>query len=202
VVAATASLAGCPGGSGSDDRGPTATFDDGKEDWGAVDLVSHETADDPDWSATEAQLDVTHVADSGVDNSGHIRRVDTTSRAFFFDAPGDFLGDMSAYAGGTLSFDLRSTHNDYRADSAVVLLGTDGVVVTQFDRPSSSWTTFEISLDAGARTFRTGNLVGSEASQEDVETVLSDLRALRISGEHGGAVEEEVGLDEVRLRQP
>jgi hypothetical protein len=30
--------------------------------------------------------------------------------------------------------------------------------------------------------------------------VLGDLQALRISGEHGGVIEERVGLDEVRLR--
>jgi hypothetical protein len=202
VIAATASLAGCPTGSGSDEQGPSATFDGGKEEWSAVDLVSHETTDDPDWSSVEAQLDVTHVADGGVENSGHVKRVDTTGNAFFFDAPDTFLGDKSAFAGGTLTFFLRSTHNNYRADSAVLLVGADGVVVTQFDTPDPTWTTFEVSIDAGTRTFRNGNLDGSEAAQSDVEAVLSDLRALRISGEHGGAVEEEVGLDEVRLQRP
>jgi hypothetical protein len=106
---------------------------------------------------------------------------------------------MSAFAGGQLEFALRSSHNDLRKDSGVVFQGQDTVVTTQFDRPQSEWTTYTIALDADERTYYESNLNGEEVDQATLEAVLSDLQALRISGEHSGQAQETVNLDEVRL---
>ena len=202
AVVAMSGLAGCTGtGSSGDDQGLETTFDEGKEDWSAVDLTPLEQGPDADWTNVIRTLDLTHEQARGVDDSGYVTRVDSTSDAFFFDAPDTYLGDRSAYAGGTLEFYLKSTGNDYRQDSGVVFEGPDGVVATKFAKPGTDWTQFSIELDAEARSYREPNLEGSEVGQQRLEAVLSDLQALRISGEHASQVEEEVGLDEVRLRQ-
>ena len=195
-------VSGCLGGGGGGPQTIETTFDDGKEGWTAVDHVSHDADADPDWGTIERSLEVTHAEDGGVEGSGHISRVDTTSDAFFFASSDAYAGDRSGYAGGRLEFQLRSTHNNWRPDSAVILDGADGVVTTAFELPQSEWTQYEIALDADARDFHESNLNGPAANQDRLEAVLADLQAVRISGEHGGQVEEEVGLDEVRLRPP
>jgi hypothetical protein len=202
-------VAGCLGVLGGEDGdggedGPVAasTFDDGAEGWTAVDLVDRASEPDPDWRDPLATLSIEHVATGGVEDSGYVERTDTTGSAFFFEAPSAFLGDRSAVARGRLTFQLRSTDANYRKDSAVVLVGADSVVATEFDAPETDWTGYEVALDAGAREFRAGSLGGSTVDQERVRSVLGDLRALRISGEHGAQVEETVGLDEVALHAP
>lgn len=199
----TSGLAGCNGGPGSGNvqQGLEATFDDGKEGWNAVDLTPLESDPDADWSNVLQTLEISHEQDGGVDDSGYVTRTDTTPNAFFFNAPDAYLGDKSAYVDGTLEFYLKSTNNNYRLDSGVIFEGADGVIATEFPEPQTDWTQFNIELDAGTRSYRESNLNGPEIGQERLEAVLSDLQALRISGEHGGAVEEEVGLDEVQLRQ-
>jgi len=198
AITVGSAVAGCTGAFGIGQQPLETTFDEGNEGWSAVDLVSHE-AGDPDWSTVQQELEVRHVQNGGVDDSGYIMRTDTTGDAFFFDASDTYTGEKSAYAGGTLEFYLTSSHNNWRRDSGVILAGTDGIVTTEFARPETDWTRFRIELDAEVRTYHESNLNGPEVGQERIEEVLSNLQALRISGEHGASVEEEVGLDEVRL---
>ena len=199
----TSVFAGCSGGSdsGNDQQDLETTFDEGKEEWKAVDLTPSDADSDPDWSTVIQTLEITHEQDGGVGDSGYVTRTDTTPNSFFFDASDTYLGDKSAYVGGTLGFSIRSTRNNYRQDSAVVFEGPEGVIATKFTKPETDWTQFSIELDAGTRSYRDSNLNGPEVDQERLEAILSDLQALRISGEHGSNVEEEVGLDEVQLRQ-
>jgi hypothetical protein len=198
VLAVATTVTGCL--DGGDEPTVAATFDDGREGWTATDLTSHDSVADPDWSETGTALDLSHVGEGGVDGSGYVERVDTTGNAFFFDASEMFLGDRSEYLGGTLEFYLRSTTNEYREDSAVVLTGASGTVVTPLDPPGRDWTRFEVALDAESRDYRNRNLRGPTTGRDGLAAVLGDLQALRISGEHGGVIEERVGLDEVRLR--
>jgi hypothetical protein len=200
VGAVASAFAGCLGGGGDNQQSLETTFDSGNEGWTVADLEASDSNADPDWGSVIQELELDHEQEGGVDNSGYVKRVDTTPNAFFFDAPDTYLGDMSPYVGGTLDFHLKSTHNNYRLDSALVLQGTDGVIATQFGPPGPDWTQYRIALDAEARTYHESNLNGPEVGQERVEAVLSDLQALRISGEHGSAVQETVSLDEVRLR--
>lgn len=199
AAAATSLVAGCLGGGGS---GIESTFDEGKDGWEAVDLAASDGSSDPDWTEVIQPLEITHVGEGGVEGSGYVERRDTTGKAFFFDAPAAFLGDLSDFAGGRLEFWMRSTASDYRLDSAVVLEGPDGVVATRFAPPGTGWTEYSIELDGGARTYNASNLQGGPVDPSRVEAALADLRALRISGEHGSRIEEVVGLDEVRLVPP
>jgi hypothetical protein len=210
-VAATTLVAGCSSGGDSATDEPEnteedtpqiveSTFDDGKEGWSVVDMETHAQTSDPNWGEVIETLEFTHEPSGGVDGTGHVSHVDTTSGvAFFFDASDTFLGDMSAFAGGQLTFALRSSHNDIRQDSGVVFQGQDTVVATQFDKPQSEWTSYTIALDADERTYYESNLNGEAVDQATLEAALSDLQALRISGEHSGQAQETVGLDEVRL---
>jgi len=210
-IAVTTLVAGCSSGPDSATEEPDdteediprmveSTFDDGKEGWSVVDMQTHAQTSDPNWGEVIETLEFTHEPSGGVDDTGYVSHLDTTSGVAFFFAAGDaFLGDMSAFAGGRLTFALRSTHNDLREDSGLVLQGQDTVVTTRFDRPQSEWTTYTIALDADERTYYESNLNGEEVDQATLEEVLSDLQALRISGEHSAHDQETVGLDEVRL---
>jgi hypothetical protein len=210
-VVATSFVAGCSSESGSATDEPEdseedtprrveSTFDDGKEGWSVVDMETHAQTSDPNWGEVIETLEFTHESSSGVDDTGYVSHLDTTSGvAFFFTARDAFLGDMSAFAGGQLEFALRSSHNDVQRDAGVVFQGQDTVVTTQFDRPQPEWTTYTITLDADERTYHESNLNGEEVTQATLEEVLSNLQALRISGEHSGRDQETVGLDEVRL---
>lgn len=204
-VAATTLVAGCSSGSDDtegEDRPPRveSTFDDGKEGWSVVDMETHAQSSDPNWSDVIETLEFTHESSGGVDDTGYVSHLDTTSGvAFFFDAGDAFLGDMSVFAGGQLKFALRSSHNDLRIDSGIAFQGQNTVVATQFDKPQSEWTTYSIALDADERTYQESNLNGEEVGQATLEEVLSDLQALRISGEHSDQDQERVDLDEVRL---
>lgn len=163
-------------------------------------MQTHAQTSDLNWGEVIETLECTDESNGGIDDTGYVSQLDTTSSvAFLFTAGDAFLGDMSAFAGGQLEFALRSSYNDLRKDSGLVFQGQDTVVTTQFDRPQSEWTSYAIALDADERTYYESNLNGEEVDQATLEAVLSDLQALRISGEHSGQAQETVDLDEVRL---
>lgn len=195
-------FAGCLG-SGSDEQLLVETpFNEGKADWSLVDLTTYARSEDPDWSEGKGTLELTWEESGGVEDSGYVKHVDSTNPAFFFDAPSPYLNDMSEAAGGRLEFSQRTSHTGLDRNAAVVFAGPDGVVATQFDPPAEDWTQYSLELDADERSFHERNVEGPAVDQATFESVLSNLQALRIGGEHNDGVEEEVGLDEVQLFGP
>jgi hypothetical protein len=128
----------------------------------------------------------------------------------FFAAPAKFHGDLSAYYGGTLSYDLRVSslvtplsQNDY-----VHLAGGGLTLVYRNAAPliAGVWYTFEIDLQAGegwqvATSIAPNNVASgtTPATAAQVEQVIADVTALRIRADyHSGS--EQIDLDNVVIQ--
>lgn len=117
-------------------------------------------------------------------------------------APSKFLGNQSASLDGYLRFDTRVASLDGPAYYAVILEGggmrlgyTNGV-------PSTSWTTFNIpfSITGGGwyKDLETDGAGGNLALSSDLQTVLSNLTAIRIQADWQTG-SDRIDLDNVRL---
>jgi hypothetical protein len=171
-----------------------STFDDDAEGWIVRDVDC----------SNYAQTNVTQTLawqPTGGDPDGHVVHSDVTSFCSFFSAPSPYLGDMSAYAGGTLSFSLSSTESDWQGSDVVVLIGAGRVLcwrLPQLPPLPPSWRTYEVPLEASV--FRYDNSAGSVVSEADFAAVLANLSALLLPAEFGAIIEETVLLDSVHLR--
>lgn len=178
--------AGCVGGPET----ITSTFDEGTEGWTVV------------GDAQSGQVEPNHVAEGG-NPGGYLEATDdVTGGVWYWNASRTYLGDKSAYSGGTLSFDLRQSATDSQFDSPDVILGSDDTRLgydfgNASTHPRTNWTRYEVRLSAEADGW--SNLENDEdATQEGLESVLSDLNELWIRGEYrtGGDVG---GIDNVEL---
>ena len=173
------------------------TFDAGPSGWRILDFSTS-----GQYLTPSSTLNVTWSS-SGGSPGGHIFAADPTMGIFLFDAPTNFHGDFSAAYGGVLEFDLASTRQDWTNDNVVVLVGrlTNGVqsaIVAQVQPlPTAAWGHYAIGLVA--RKFRLHNKQGPPVSLADFRSVLSNVVALRISGEYGSVVVETTRLDSVRI---
>jgi len=106
----------------------------------------------------------------------------------YFIAPSKFLGNLSAYAGGTLTYDFKVIQGtDYFSDADVIISnGANSVSWTSNINPvGDGWVTFQVQLNQA-------NFGSNLAS------VLSNVTKFQIRGEFIGGPEEE-GLDNVLL---
>lgn len=184
LVIALVALAGCSGDTGeptseepTTESGPapvTSTFDSGAEGWSIVgDAQSREVAPD-------------HVADGGAPG-GHLEATDdVTGGVWYWNASAAYLGDKSAYAGGTLSFELRQSSTSSQFDATDVILESGDTRLgydfgDETTHPGTDWTSYEVALSANGWT----NLESEEpATAAEVEQVLADLDSLTIRGEY------------------
>ncbi len=123
---------------------------------------------------------------------------DSNQWTWFWDAPAEFLGDMSSAFGRTLSFNLTRSSRTYARDGKDVILRGGGLVL-YFDapwNPGLGWTHYSIGLDntSGWRSWPSEEL----ATTEEILTVLSSLGQLRIRAEFRGPGSSG-GLDHVVL---
>ncbi|MDO9694312.1 MAG: laminin B domain-containing protein [Candidatus Latescibacteria bacterium] len=139
----------------------------------------------------------------GGDPAGHVTHHDVTNYCSYFSAPAAFLGDRSAYAGGTLEFSLNSTERDWQNSDTVVLIGAGLVVcheLPELPPMPPSWRHYAVPLDAGEFTYN--NAAGAAVAPADFAAVLADLDFLMLPAEFGSEIEETVGLDSVAMRLP
>ncbi len=174
----------------------TSTFDSGDDGWTIRTVVN---GDPP--TVAIGSFAPTFVPTGG-NPGGYIQTGDPDGNATVFVAPSGYLGDMSAYYGGTLSFDTRDTENDGIPGVLAVLVGTDRTLYSAFAGPPSTtdWTGFSLSLSASDWRL-TGILdaqLGPPASASDMTAVLGDLQELYIYADWntGGDLTD---LDNVRL---
>lgn len=168
-------------------------FSEGAEGWRIADMNCGGT-----YATPRSYFNVTWAEEHG-DPGGHIYSHDPSSYCFFFDAPAASLGNLSAYAGGTVEFSLKSTYNNWGTDNAVVLVGSNGVTLSGriIPLPGTQWQRYSIWLIPGS--FRRNGLNGPQATTADLDGVLASVAALRISAEFGAAVQETSALDSVGL---
>jgi len=153
----------------------SSTFDTGAEGWNAVDPTGDYTAS---WQST------------GGNPGGFLLGTETNplGGTGYFIAPSKFLGNLSAYAGGTLTYDLKViSGTDYFNDVDVIISnGANSVSWTSNINPvGGGWVTFQVQLNQA--TFGI-----------NLASVLSNVTEFQIRGEFINGPELE-GLDNVRL---
>jgi hypothetical protein len=172
-----------------------STFDSSGEGWNAVSINASGAI-----SGTHA---VTWNATGG-DPGGHISRPDPqAATTFYWNAPAQFLGNMSAAYGGTLGYEVRHTGGSLYNAADVILVGGASPLTLVFDAaamPTTAWTPFTVPLSQGQ--WRVGSLSGAFATQQQLTGVLSALTALRIRGEYIDNTSETGYLDNVSLNAP
>jgi hypothetical protein len=157
----------------------SSSFDMGAEGWFAVD---QQTADyTASWQST------------GGNPGGFLQGTENIARGGtgYFIAPRKFLGNLSAYAGGTLTYDLKVIDgSDYFSDVDVIISnGATSVSWTSNINPvGHGWVTFQVELNQA-------NFGSNLAS------ILSNVTEFQIRGEFINGPEAE-GLDNVLLSTP
>src|SRR5262249_32220980 len=156
----------------------SSTFDTGVEGWSALDPTTDYTAS---WQST------------GGNPGGFLQGTENIALGGtgYFIAPSKFLGNLSAYAGGTLTYDLKVIHGSaYFNDVDVIISnGMNSVSWTSNINPvGDGWVTFHVQLNQA--NFGS-NLV----------SILSNVTEFQIRGEFINGAEVE-GLDNVLLNTP
>jgi hypothetical protein len=172
-----------------------STFDTDAEGWNAVSLN------------TSFAITGTHVVtwnatggNPGGNISLHDPQVDTV---FYWNAPAQYLGDMSAAFGGTLTYDVHHTGGPLANAADVILVGGTSPLRLVYDaaaNPTTAWTPFTIPFSQGR--WRVGSLSGAFATQQQIRNVLSALTAFRIRGEYINGTNETGYLDNVSVNEP
>jgi hypothetical protein len=153
-----------------------STFNTGAEGWIAVDPTGDYTAS---WQS------------SGGNPGGFLMgsESDPQGGVGYFIAPSNWLGNLSAYAGGTLSYDFKVIEGtDYfNAADVIISSGANSASWTSNINPvGDGWVNFHVQLNQA--NFAGGNLA----------SILANVTELQIRGEFIGGAEEE-GLDNVSL---
>ena len=139
----------------------------------------------------------------GGNPAGHLCGQDQSDGdIWYFVAPQKFLGDASGAVGKRLTFDLKQGNMFNQIRGRDVVLNGGGLAVTWFFRfaPGLDWTPYSVRLD-GSSGWRidepNGN--GADATEDDLRTVLGDLRSLRIRGEFFDGPNDTACIDNVYL---
>lgn len=174
-------------------------FADSSKGWQAVDLNNGNPA--AAGYTSDGDLFAVTYNTTGGNPGGYISATDPTGGSFYFQAPNAFLGDLSPYQGGTLSFDTFYTpHIDpWLSDPDIILSnGTKTLYYSKGSNPDATWTHIGISLTPGAG-WTVGSFGGAAAGSSDFADVLSGATLLRIRGEYVNGIVETTGLDNVVL---
>lgn len=155
-----------------------STFDAGAEGWAAIDEGTHDYTSI--WQAT------------GGNPGGYLQGNEPAAYGGdgYFNAPASWLGNWSAYAGGTISYDIKviSGSSVFFDPDVIISNGSNSVswatTVSPYN-PSRNWVHYEVALT-------TANFGANLAS------VLSNVTRLQIRGEWINGTEQE-GFDNVML---
>lgn len=155
-----------------------AGFDTGTEGWTAVDGGALT------WMAT------------GGSPGGWLRVTDTTDQDFLLKAPAAWLGNWSAYLGGTLSFDALNANGespDWAPFGEVVITGAAGSVALDIVAPNNppadgQWHRYSVLLTPSAGW-----------SGASLTSVLANVTDVTIKAEFHAGVTEVVGLDNIQV---
>lgn len=136
-------------------------------------------------------------------SGGYISATDPSNYSFYFDAPDKYTGNLSAYSGGTLSFDTFYTPNEtssaWRDDADIMLTsGSTHLVWQAASNPGATWTHVNVVLGV-SQGWKIGTIHGNDATASEIANALSNVTALRIRGEYVNGVVETTALDNVVL---
>ncbi|MCT4554418.1 MAG: tandem-95 repeat protein [Pelagimonas sp.] len=148
------------------------------------DIVADFDSDAEGWSTSGDATNFGFAATGG-NPDGHIRADDQgTGDTWYFEASSAFLGDRSAYSGGTLSYDQRQSNTGSQFDAPDVVLSGNGMtlVLNVAPNPTTLFTSYSVFLDTRS-DWRIDTLSGTVATQAQIDAVLGDLTGLSIRGE-------------------
>lgn len=167
-----------------------STFDSDNEGWGIVTLESNVSL--PPYASYEPD----YHTEEGL-SGGYISEVDPDGRSFFFDAPEQFLGDISIAYGHALVFDLRTSQDNTSFITDVVLEGAGVTIICPFNDPLPGvWTHYEIPLNPTGGWLK---MNGHFPTANEMMAVMEDVTALRIRGEFYNGNTDRSDLDNVAL---
>ena len=178
--------------------GIASTFDAGSEAWTVA-------GDGPDTS-------VVYLA-AGCNPGGCIQRTDLTSGYMHFSAPAAFLGDLSAYIGGTLSYDLLQTTSSADPDwyYRTVIQGAGLYLLSTIALPpdTASWRHITTTLTPANFLVISAldDYTGPTATPTQFNNVMAAVTGLYItgdltSGDAGTGTADLAHLDNVTLATP
>ncbi len=147
----------------------TSTFDVDRDGW----TVFGDSPAIPNWVA------------AGGNPGGYIEAIDDISGGvWYWQAPVQYLGDVSTAFGGILSYDLRQSDisSPFGNDDVILSNGSTSIVLDH-SHPGTQWTSYIVQLDSTS-DWRLGTESGPVATDEDILAVLGDLQSLRIRGEY------------------
>ena len=175
---------------------PCSAFNDSIEGW------TVETRSSP---GSGLNLNSTFTPDyvsSGGHPGAYLSEVDPNGSWSFFRAPDAWMGDLSAYNGGTLRYSTRTNADSFPDGRLVVIFDTAGNAIS-YDAgipPLDTWTRRVVPLTPGGWFLGT-TARGTPATAANILGILSDADALLIGLEFGsGTAEERVDLDSVSIR--
>jgi hypothetical protein len=135
---------------------------------------------------------------TGGNPGGFLHHADADNTDMFVSAPAKFLGDRSAFVGGTVSFDgiaADGVTGDY-SPYGIVKLRSGGAEVfadlAPANNPTATWSTFSAPLSAA--TFGT--------DPATFAAILGNLTAIEVLTESRVGIVETVGFDNFRLSTP
>lgn len=173
----------------------TSTFDTDADGWTGI----TSPIGSPTWPIGLTGLALTFTSADG-NPAGSVRIGDPNEDWTYFRAPAKFLGDLTAYAAGTLSFDSRTVVGGTQANEAEVVLMGGGLVLTHEARSDLPGTWASISVPLVASAWRVSDTFnGTVATPQQFAAVLGNLQELWINAEYFTPVVETIALDNVTL---
>ncbi|MBX2968401.1 MAG: VCBS repeat-containing protein [Cyclobacteriaceae bacterium] len=172
----------------------TSTFDTDMEGWVVTDINN------------QAPQSITFNA-SGGNPGGFASAVITSIYGHYWTSPAKFNGNIAYRSyGQLLRYDLQinvtpTVHSIY-GDVMIDASSGHRIVYTHPDFPAVSpgWQSFSVRLDETA-DWRWGSASGSVATRQQIMTVLTDARGIRISGQYTNTQPIISGIDNVILEQ-
>lgn len=151
------------------------------------------------WSFIADVREFNQVATGG-NPGGYLEAIDfATGGNWYYVAPVKFLGDKSAFYGGTLSYDLQQSSLSSQFDNDDIIMTGAGITLAlDLTHPGTTWTSYDVALSTDA-DWRIGNEDGVVATQAQIQAVLADLGSLHIRGEFVNGADTG-GLDNVVMQ--
>lgn len=167
----------------------TSTFDVEPDAWTVID-------------ESTGEVYLPEYLDEGGNPDGHATATSAPAQGtWYWSAPDEYLGNVSAHHGSVLSFDLKQNRTEEQYGTSDVLLhGEEVTIVWHFDgassHPGTDWTSFEVPIDDGEGWVRQDD--GEPVTADELDGILTSLTGLWIRGEYAFAPNRG-GLDNVRL---
>jgi len=181
-------------GPGAEATPISSTFDSGAEGWMIAEIYNYPVANPP--QVLGYYSPVFHA--TGGDPGGFISMTDPSRYWFWFDAPAAFLGDHSDAYGGFLQFDMSVTPLvDPGTAPSVMLVGSGTILYYLTQAPTDVFGRSLIPMTPPGWRINDWE-TGAQPTDAEMQQVLGNLIALRISGDWLNGW-ETAGLDNVVL---